>query len=82
MFNVADYFKKFAKIEGETLAQSDAIKAALYEHCGIDKAKFEVKKGIIYISGSSMLKSAVYMKKAAILAALRAGSQAKITDIR
>ena len=83
MFHVADYFKKFAKIEGDTLQQNDAIRAALYEHCGVDKAKFEVKKGILYISGSPMLKSAVYMRKASIISSIQTSlPHARITDIR
>jgi hypothetical protein len=83
MFNIADYFKKFAKIEGDSLVQKDAVAKALKEICGIESAKFEVKKGILYVSGSSIMKSAIYTRKASILTMLRTElSQSKIIDIR
>jgi hypothetical protein len=83
MFNIADYFKKFARIEGDSLVQKDAVAKALYETCKIEGASFEVKKGILYIKGSAMVKSLVYMKKEAILASLKLSlPQSNIYDVR
>lgn len=83
MFNIADYFKKFSKIEGESLHQRDSIKAALYETCKLDKVDFEVKKGILYIKGSPMVKSIVYTKKGTILALIKTRiPDSRISDIR
>jgi Asp/Glu/hydantoin racemase len=83
MFNISDYFKKFTKIEGTNLIQSDAIKSALYKNCGIDDARFEVRKDILYILGAPMIKSAVYTKKASILAHIKESiPTSRISDIR
>lgn len=83
MFNIADYFKKFSKIEGESLYQKDSIRAALYEACNLDKVDFDVKKGILYIKGSPTVKSMVYTKKGAILALIKARMpDSRIFDIR
>lgn len=83
MFNIADYFKKFSKIEGDSQFQSDSIRVALFENCKIDKVDFEVRKGILYIKGSPMMKSLIFTKKTAILTALKEKiPQSRITDIR
>ena len=83
MFNVADYFKKFTKLEGESLEQKDVILSALYEHCKIDGARFKLEKGILYIEGSPMMKSAIFTKKLAIIESLKKSTpQSRITDIR
>jgi hypothetical protein len=83
VFNVADYFKKFKKIEEGAFVEKDAILAALNESCGTGTVRFEVKKNVLYIKGSPMLKSAVYTKKAAILESIkRKLPQTMIADIR
>lgn len=83
MFNIADYFKKFARIEGDSLFLQDSIKAALYEVCGIEKVSFDVKKGILYIKGSPIVKSLVFTKKAPLIEALKAKNpKARIFDVR
>lgn len=83
MFNIADYFKKFSQIEGDSLHQKDSIRAALYEACNLDKVDFDVKKGVLYIKGSSMVKSMVYTKKVTILALIKTRMPgSRITDIR
>lgn len=83
MFNIADYFKKFSKIEEGSLQQSDSIKAALFETCKIEGIGFEVKKGILYIKGSPMAKSLIFTRKAAILAAIKNRMpESRIFDIR
>ncbi len=83
MFNVADYFKKFKKIEDGALVEKDAILSAIAESCGTGTVRFEVKKDILYIKGSPMLKSAVYTKKATILASIKKNlPQTRIVDIR
>ncbi len=83
MFNVADYFKKFAKIEGESLALRDSIRVALLEVCGVGKADFEVKKGVLIMKGHPVIKSMVFMKKKEVLEHLsRTSPQSRISDIR
>ena len=83
MFNISDYFKKFSKIEGDSISEKDSIKSAIFEICGLDKVSFEVKKGILYIKGSSMVKSVIYTKKTALLSSLKAKiPQKNIFDIR
>lgn len=83
MFNVADYFKKFSKIEEREVSQRDAIRVALFETCGIDKVDFDVRKGVIVLKSHSIIKSMVYMKKKEVLEHLsRTSPQSKITDIR
>lgn len=83
MFNIADYFRKFSKIEGDSLFEKDSIKAAIYEVCGMDKVDFEIKKGIVYIKGSPMVKSLIFTKKGALLSAIKIKlPQKTIFDVR
>jgi len=83
MFNVADYFKKFSKLEEREVSQRDAIRVALFEVCGIGKADFDVRKGVILLKSHSIVKSMVFMKKKEVLEHLsRTSPQSKITDIR
>ncbi|MBI5134561.1 MAG: hypothetical protein HZA81_04255 [Candidatus Taylorbacteria bacterium] len=83
MFNISDYLKKFATLGQSALHERDAILSSLREVCGVEGAEFEVKKGVLYVKGSSMLKSAVYTKKDAVLASLRSKSPgSKVYDIR
>lgn len=83
MFNVADYFKKFAKIEGESLALRSAVLDALKQVCGVEKADFELKKGILIMKGHPVVKSVVFMKKKEVLEHLsRTSPQSKVSDIR
>jgi hypothetical protein len=83
MFNIADYFKKFVKIEGDTNLQRNTISYALQKVCNIEKPEFDVKKNILYIKGSPMVKSAVFLKKSFILASVKESMpQSRIMDIR
>lgn len=83
MFNVADYFKKFARLEGDSLIQKEAIEKALREVCGIQHASYSLKKGILTIKGSPALKSVVFMRKAALLSMLQTAlPQSRIAEIR
>ncbi|MFA6158511.1 MAG: hypothetical protein WC763_02685 [Candidatus Paceibacterota bacterium] len=83
MFNVADYFKKFSKIEETTLTLNGFIRKALKEVCGIDTASFEVKKGVIILKTNSIVKSIVFMKKKEVLEHLsKTSPSSKISDIR
>jgi hypothetical protein len=82
MFNISDYLKKFSRIEGDSLAQRDAIAGAMREACGAE-IDFEVKKDIIYIKGSPVVRSIVYTKKGAILEAIKIRQpKLRISDIR
>lgn len=83
MFNISDYLKKFARFEGDSLLQKDAVSTALKEVCGIENVSFEVKKGILMIKGSPVMKSLVFTKKAALIAALQMKyPQGRIFDVR
>ncbi len=83
MFNISDYFKKFTKIEGNSIIQKDAIMIALYNNCGIDKVKFELKKDILYVQGTPMIKSMIYTKKASIIASIKENLPgSRVSDIR
>lgn len=83
MFNVADYLKKFTRIEGESLFQQDTIKSAIYDACGMNPPPFTVKKDILYIKASPVVRSIIYTKKAAILEGIKAKDpKSRITDIR
>ncbi|HVT75140.1 MAG TPA: hypothetical protein VHD69_01825 [Candidatus Paceibacterota bacterium] len=82
MFNIADYFKKFARLEGDSLTQRDAVRVALYAACGAD-IPFDVKKGVIIVKTSPAGRSIVFTKKEAILRSLRESHPSlRITDIR
>ncbi|HEY0907735.1 MAG TPA: hypothetical protein VGE35_00090 [Candidatus Paceibacterota bacterium] len=83
MFNISDYFKKFAKIEGDTMAENDAILAALAETCGTGTVRYDIRKNIIYLKGSPLVKSMVFTRKARILALIKEKlPTTKIVDIR
>jgi Zn-dependent membrane protease YugP len=83
MFNISDYFKKFSKIEGDSIAQKQGIAQAVKDVCGIDNVKYEVKKGILYIKGSPGVRMALFTKKAKLLEAVRKESPlSNIFDIR
>lgn len=83
MFNVADYLKKFAKLQGAALLSNDAVVSSLKEVCRIDGAKFEAKKGILYLKASPREKMMVFTRKAAVLAAIKAKDPlSSISDIR
>jgi hypothetical protein len=83
MFNISEYLKKFATLGEGILVERDSIDSSLREVCGVGGVDFEVKKGVLYVKGSPMLKSAVYTKKEAILASLRSKlPKTNIYDIR
>ena len=83
MFNISDYFKKFQKIEGDTLVENDAIQATLNEICGTATVRYDIRKNVIYLKGSPMVKSMVYMRKARILALIKEKlPMTKIVDIK
>lgn len=83
MFNVADYLKKFAKLQGAAILSNDAVVSSLKDVCKIDGAKFEAKKGVLYLKATPREKMVVFTKKAAVLAAIKARDPlSSITDIR
>ena len=83
MFNISDYFKKFKKIEGEGLVEKDVILSTLSEFCGTGTVQFKVQKDILYITGSPVMKSAIFTKKARILESIKKKLPAsRIVDIR
>lgn len=71
MFNVSDYFKKFVGIERDVFRLRDIISKSIQEVCGIEGGSFEVKKGILYIKASPVMRSIVYTKKEALIKAIR-----------
>ena len=81
MFNISDYLKKFARIEGDSLMQKQSVSGVLKDICGTD-IDFDIKKGVLYIKGSPIVKNVVYTKKAAIMSKMReVCPQLKISDI-
>ncbi|MBX4209397.1 hypothetical protein KW799_01760 [Candidatus Parcubacteria bacterium] len=83
MFNIADYLKKFVRIEGDSIFKKESIAAAIREACGTDKIEFEAKKNVLYIKGSPVMRSIAYTKKDAILKALREKDpKSRITEVR
>jgi len=82
VFNIADYLKKFTRIDSDSVAQKDLITSILYEACGATIG-FEIKKDILYIKGSPVVKNIVYTKKVAILLAIKEKHpNVRISDIR
>jgi hypothetical protein len=82
MFNISDFLKKFTKIEGDSKLQQDVIARALAE-IGITHAKIKLQKGILYVTAAPAAKTALYMKKAALIARIEKElPQMKILDIR
>jgi hypothetical protein len=82
MFNISDLLKRFSKFEKETKESNDAIAAAIKEVCGIDGAQFELKRGVITIKSHPTVKSAIYMKKGALLKRLSQYPNLKVYDVR
>ncbi len=83
MFNIADYLKKFANLEGDSNAQKGIIAQALKEVCDLDKVDFEMRKGTLYLKGSPLMKSIVFMKKDKLVEYLRKNySKGRVSDIR
>jgi hypothetical protein len=82
VFNVADYFKKFSKIEEGTLALRDSIRVAFSEVCGLGDVSFDVKKGVIIVTSNSIVRSVIFMKKKEVLERLSKTSPSSILDIR
>lgn len=83
MFNISDYFKKFVKIEGDSVAQKEGIARAIKGVTGIDNARYEAKKGVLYIKGSPAMRMALFTKKAELLEAIKRESPLSIIyDIR
>jgi hypothetical protein len=83
MFNIADYLKKFANLEGDANAQKGIIAQALKEVCDLDNVDFEMRKGTLYLKGSPLMKSIVFMKKDKLVEYLRKNySKGRVSDIR
>lgn len=83
MFNISDYFKKFAKIEGDSLLEKDIVLSVLHEVCGTGTVKCEIKKGVLYVTGSPMVKSLLFTKKARIIELLKEKlPRARVSDVR
>lgn len=82
MFNISDLLKRFSKYEKETKESNDAISAAIKEVCGIDGAKFELKRGVVVMQANPTVKSMVFMKKGALLKRLSQYPNLKVYDVR
>lgn len=83
MFNISSYFKKFVKIEGDSVFERDVILSVFNTFCGTQTVGFEIRKNIIYIKGSSVLKSILFTKKIEILKTIQKKlPQSNIVDIR
>ena len=83
MFNISDYLKKFARLEGDSRIEREAVTLALKEVCGIQDASFEAKKGILFIKGSGAMKAVIFTKKAAIIQSIKSKyPQSRIFDVK
>lgn len=83
MFNISDYLKRFASLGQNALLERDIVSLVLKESCGISDAQFEIRKGIVHLKGTPLLKSLVYTKKDAILTSLRLKMpKTRVYDIR
>jgi len=83
MFNVADYLKKFSKIAEDSALEKEVVSKVLFEVCGTPGVTFEIKKGVVYIQGSSTLKAMMFMHKAKLIERIKADMpKTKIFDIR
>jgi hypothetical protein len=67
MFNISEYLKRFANLESNSRIQTETVQVAFKSIVGVENADFEVKKGIVYLKGSPMVKSATYTKKQLLL---------------
>ena len=83
MFNVGRYFEKFSRIEEKSRFEKETVTKVIKDICGIENIPFEIKKDVLYIKGSPIMRSIVYTKKVLILETLRtAGLKNILTDIR
>lgn len=83
MFNVADYLKKFSKIAEDSALAKETVSKALFEVCGTPGIAFEIKKGVVYIQGSSTLKAMIFIHKGRLLERIKADMpKSKIFDVR
>ncbi|HEY9481049.1 MAG TPA: hypothetical protein VIR98_02325 [Candidatus Paceibacterota bacterium] len=83
MFNIADYLKKFEKMGDDLVQERSSVALAIEKICGIKDAQFKVNKSILYINVPPVAKSAIYIKKKALLDELKkSASGAKIYDVR
>lgn len=83
MFNVADYFKKFSKIEERTVSLRNAVQQAFSDVCGVEKVGFDIRKGVVIVTSNPVIKSIVFMKKKEVLEHLsRTSPSSGISDIR
>ncbi len=83
MFNIAEYLKKFSRLESNSALEKQAVNMTLKEICGLENVDFEVNRGVLYIKADPLLKSIVFMKKDVIIEYLkRKFPQSRIEDVR
>jgi hypothetical protein len=83
MFNISDYLKKFVKMGDDIVIERSSIELAIIKIVGIQKPRFEVKKGILYINVPPVAKSLVFTKKKALLDELKkTAAGAHIYEVR
>jgi len=83
MFNIADYLKKFAHLEGDLVFQKEIINKALKEVCNLENIEFEIRKGTLHLKTNPVVKSIIFIKKDKLVEYLRANlSDGKILDVR
>lgn len=83
MFNIADYLKKFTRIEGDSLLLREAVRSSFHEICGIENVSYDLKKGVIYLKMPPVAKSLVYTRKDALLSSIRSKApNGNVYDIR
>ena len=84
MLNLGDFLAKFKHVIETTEAQQEAVAKVISEELKIPIPPTDIftKNGDITITGSPALKSKIFMKKAAILAALEQKFPKKFRSIR
>ena len=83
MFNIADYLKKFARFEGDSALEREAVARALKEVCGLENIAFELRKGTLNLKATPTVKAIIFMKKDRLIAHLQQSyPQGRISDIR
>lgn len=84
MFNISNYLSKFKHILTSEQIQKGVVVSVIKEVCGIElnKDSVSVKNGVVSVSGSQALKSALFIQKENILRRLKDVSDGRIVDIR
>ncbi len=73
MFNISNFFERFSQLKNNAFVVRDAVIQAIHTVTGIqlEGANVEVKEGVARIQIDPLRKNVIYIKKTAILDALK-----------